>query len=529
MPDGSAGVGVGAPIVTREVHPGGADGALLSARKIAEQILLDRNDYRVRAWATQVLKAAGNPKGDIAKAQAILDEFRHKTTYVPDPVNTEFLAATKYTLCLDENGVCIPGPDCDDSVIAVGSALLTIGLFVRIVLQAYDRSGVPTHVLLGIRTPQGLVKIDPTTDRPVGDAPHAVQEWVFDPFEVDALALSGKGDYVGLGLPDRPPQGLGDVQEDVRQTVLFTLQDAYRTITHAVLQLEAAIDEVTRAQALVNPGVAFDPEPAGPPITSVADFPAAPIWTESMAAVAGSLLSIGKTLNNAASDALQGTRKIFVGSDTREFYLEARDTDPFRFHAIAQAAKDTVYGVFNAAGQVLGGFLSRDGKTLTQTEAQAQVNAVGGKTPQGVGAGPLVIVAIGAGAIVALAQIAALSIAAIAAYYAIAKICDTATTKAKEATNQKLVDGVLGGKLTPQQAKELADEFSRARVEEQKAAAAAAAADPFGKTIGKIGDTLTTIAIVGAVIGGIVLLVPLVREAADSLRSRRTRRERDEG
>lgn len=99
------------PIVHR-VHPGGAQGVRISLQEVADRIKKGRNDPRVRAWAIRAIHEAGGPQDTPSQAQAILTALKKASTYVQDPVNTEFMQAAHETLCLDDKGLCFRGGDC---------------------------------------------------------------------------------------------------------------------------------------------------------------------------------------------------------------------------------------------------------------------------------------------------------------------------------------------------------------------------------------------------------------------------------
>jgi len=202
------------PIVTRK-HPSGAEGAFLSLRDVCHRILEGRLDPRVRAWAIQQLHKANRPKSNQAKSQAILDGLRKKALYTGDPTNAEFLQAAHLTLCLDEGStLCFAGGDCDDLCVAFGSAVMSIGVPVKVVGQVFDASNTPTHVITAVQTESGdWLRVDPSSERwPVGQVSPAMKESWLDPFDEDdkTSGLAGgatTGDYVGVGAaPAQAPR-----------------------------------------------------------------------------------------------------------------------------------------------------------------------------------------------------------------------------------------------------------------------------------------------------------------------------------
>lgn len=190
--------------IEKRAHPSGARGAEVSLEEVCKRICEGKDDPYVRGWAGQVLVAAGKPKDPVNQAQALLDEFRKKTMYRPDPINTEMIVAPKHTLCLIEGGLCIPIRDCDDGTVVLGSACLSAGIQVRVVGQSFEDESVPTHVLLAVDTPGGWKRVEPSHDSfPVGYAYPAKREWWIDPIANHSISLSGlaSGTFIGVGEP----------------------------------------------------------------------------------------------------------------------------------------------------------------------------------------------------------------------------------------------------------------------------------------------------------------------------------------
>jgi len=197
----SAALGDATPLVQR-THPAGSSGAKLSLEEVARRVREGRLDPRIRAWAGEALIKAGRPKGARDQAQALLDAVRSQAMYAPDPLGAEMIVAAKNTLCLDEQGLCIRVADCDDLCVALGSALLSVGIPTKIVGQAFDHSGIPSHVLLAVDTKSGWKRVDPSSDKfKVGEYFPATKEWWIDPMDtkVSLAGEPGSGDFVGVG------------------------------------------------------------------------------------------------------------------------------------------------------------------------------------------------------------------------------------------------------------------------------------------------------------------------------------------
>lgn len=192
-------------VVTKRAHPGGKRGAMLSLAEVGQRAWAARDNVLLRAWSTQKLAAAGYPATTTGKVDAIVRAFRREAgAYVSDPVNVEFMAGPVQTLCLDDEGVCLRGYDCDDAAIACIAACYAVGiepLWAVAASYAID-ADYPTHVYLGFADEQGhRHAVDPTLDDPWKIAT-ASREWWHDPTGdmTDSDLQSGR--FVGIGRAD---------------------------------------------------------------------------------------------------------------------------------------------------------------------------------------------------------------------------------------------------------------------------------------------------------------------------------------
>ena len=184
-------------------HPAGRKGAKLSLKEVAERAWKARMSPRLRAWATQQLDKCGVSRGGRReKAQCILDAFRKKVPYIADPVMGEFMATPNQLLCLDEDGLCIIGGDCDEATITLLAAIMSIGIPAMVIGSSHHEPyDVPTHVFGAFEDDLGdWVRWDGTTNFQVGRvAPH-MREWWVEP-GVEAKER-GEGDFVGMSGAD---------------------------------------------------------------------------------------------------------------------------------------------------------------------------------------------------------------------------------------------------------------------------------------------------------------------------------------
>lgn len=170
-----------------------------SLLEVCKKIVEGRNDPAVRGWAGDVLLAAGDPKTNVAKAQALLDAFRAQTTYQPDPTNSEMLVSAAGTLCL-RPGLCVRARDCDDGCIAVGAACASVAIPIAVVHAVFG-AGKQEHVLLAVEDERGnLYEVDPSSSFDVGVTTPGTKT-MMDPFDPKLGFASASGDFVGVGAP----------------------------------------------------------------------------------------------------------------------------------------------------------------------------------------------------------------------------------------------------------------------------------------------------------------------------------------
>jgi hypothetical protein len=537
----SARVALGDVKVETRPHPAGKKGADISLNEVAKRIREGRNDPHVKGWAGKVLVAAGKPKGNIEQSQALLDALRKQTMYVPDPVGTELNVAARHTLCLTDK-LCMPAGDCDDVSVALGAAIMSVGIPVQVVGQSFNgKTDAPTHVLIAIDTTEGWKHIDPSSSTMnVGETFPATKEWWIDPMEINGFALSGaegSGDFVGVGEPGDfvgvgGVVGVGD--GSYYDAVIAQLQFATFQLQTSVNNLGASLVKVQQTRAALQPTQVYDPEPTGTAITDVSTFPQNGIWTESMQAVATQLWLVGNTLVQACNDALNGVRTIAVAENTAEIYIGSLPTDQWSLGSVIVAEVDSVYAFFNTAGQIISGFSAKTGASLTPAQVQTQAAALGatgatgpagstsGGTAQTGVTGPAGDIGTGAVPVVAIVAIAAaVSIVAISACYLLPKYLDECTHAADEATNRAAISCIAAGTCPPT----LLTTISKNRVAEANAQAANNAADPFARTAASVSSIVMWAVIGGVSFAGIYAAMPLLKELGEgSAASRRAKR-----
>lgn len=145
-------------------HPYGHEGILAGLRKVAEKIQAGRIHDDVISWSGHKLVEAGKPSGNLARAEALFDAFAKQYAYMHDPRGIERMADAQLTLGDGKSKKPrYPGADCDDAVIAYGSACEAAGIPTAIVGAAFGADRAISHVLLMVSDGNGKwVYADPS-------------------------------------------------------------------------------------------------------------------------------------------------------------------------------------------------------------------------------------------------------------------------------------------------------------------------------------------------------------------------------
>jgi hypothetical protein len=199
--------------VTRTPYGSGAAGIRQSLEAMSLKMREGKTDARVIGWTGKVLRDAGLDGRDNrttvrAQVTALLDAFRANVIYAPDAYGSEVIQSAAATLCLSP-GLCLNRGDCDDSVVALGSATLSLGIPTQIVKQNYGPEH-QEHVLMAVYDGNDWVKVDPSTNLPYGQAPRAQDELWVDPMDPIGTLPEATPEIVTLGKPEglgRVPQG----------------------------------------------------------------------------------------------------------------------------------------------------------------------------------------------------------------------------------------------------------------------------------------------------------------------------------
>jgi hypothetical protein len=197
---------------TRQNYPDGDLGIRLSLEEMAKRIREGRLDPAVRGWAIGALKDAGiDGRGRTtvrAQVGALLDALRKQTSYAGDPAGAEYIASAAATLCL-RPGLCLNGGDCDDLSVALGAAIMSIGIPAVIVKQSFGPNA-QEHVLVAAQDEAGAwIYADPSTRLPIGSASAASEEVWIDPLAPIGQLPEAQAEIVSLGAPRRLQQIAG--------------------------------------------------------------------------------------------------------------------------------------------------------------------------------------------------------------------------------------------------------------------------------------------------------------------------------
>lgn len=437
------------PIVV-EPHPIGREGVQRSAERAAEAIARGFRSRRVFEWAGQALHDA-RQRGELrerrgepdppGQMRALFVALKRDTTFHKDPVFTELIGGAEAVLCLDPEGACLRGGDCDDMLVALGSAAMSIGIPVRIVTRTYrgqrqahiqleydaNARGVTRWTCFDPSTESGTCSSKPATDTFVTEIPleeHPMFIGVGQPDQGDDDELEGTVGATPAQLSDPEAQGWLELTASVKRYLdetasrLVANANAYAAM-RADLGLPAYDPPSVATAGAEQSGGASSAQAS--PLAKYAQDPnvaGAHYWTADAATQEARVLGTAAFISSCLADALAGSRRMeFRNGD---LFIETRAGDPFR---VLMAA--------NAQGVYVPSYYAPSADTLEGT----------------VGIWP-VLVGVGLVAVVSLA-----------AAYGVGKYCDYLASVHKDdaleritanqtALTQKQADLVAAGKLS---------------------------------------------------------------------------------
>jgi hypothetical protein len=461
-------------------HAPGPEGLLDGLRKAAAFIVSGARDPRVIAWARRAcagLPVTATPK---VQAAAIYAAQRRDMTFVQDPYATELMQSAVVSLCLDPASECSPGGDCDDNVIVLGAALLSIGIPVRLLLREYPDIA-QLHLLLQYDADPfkggAWTCFDATTPTGACIAGYTTEQTVS--LEVGPM-MEGAPKILTMGQPPASatsstpsstttaPGAAMPADQSAAWVALLSQTKSQLDTSAAALRSAATMLDAVRSD-LGMP--ALDPEPAGgeaagvSPLTTYATTPGY-AWTASAKAAQDKLLQTADFCSQVLADGLSGARPLYWQSG--DLYVGALSGDPY-----AVVMKPSASG----SGALVPTYVDTSGASTGQV---------------GFGLAPILL---GLG-IVALS---------LAAAYAVTKICDYLASAHRDDAVQKVASAqqalVASGQQTPEQA----TAFMKAAADLTSAPPPSAATGPKWTDYLAAGAVGLALGVVGAVVGNRVL------------------------
>jgi hypothetical protein len=118
-------------------------------RAIGAMIVENMRDVRILKWARIAMWEASLAvnASPTEIALAIYKKQREDMVFAQDPYCTELYTSAIKLLCLEPGGDCVRGGDCDDNVIVLASALMSVGIPVRLLVRSYPKMN-QLHLML---------------------------------------------------------------------------------------------------------------------------------------------------------------------------------------------------------------------------------------------------------------------------------------------------------------------------------------------------------------------------------------------
>jgi hypothetical protein len=221
-------------VVVLRPHPGGMKGVRKSTEYVRLGIAAGRHNPFLIAWTRRTIHAAnlpdarGFPNADNV-VRALFDAQKHEMAFVKDPRSGEMMANPAFLLCLDPNGLCLRGGDCDDQLILLGSSSSSAGVPIRLDVRRYAGSE-QAHITLQYQTPSGWKCIDPSTDSGACSSARFVEQIIVP---IESAETEG-GTFVGLGSLGAPADRL---PEDLALLWTDALHDTHEALCRAADRL----------------------------------------------------------------------------------------------------------------------------------------------------------------------------------------------------------------------------------------------------------------------------------------------------
>jgi hypothetical protein len=406
----------------------GTQGLADSLRAIGEMIAVNMKDVRLIAWARRAMWEARLPVNatPTAIALAIYAKQRDDMVFAQDPYATELLMSAIKLLCLDPEGECVRGGDCDDNVIVLGGALMSVGVPVRLLVRSYPGMAY-LHIMIQYDADprkRGDWRCFDATSPSGACWPGYSGETVVN-LEVGPMIVEQQEpELLILGQPPAPPAGatsMTDAQTSGWLGILAQAKDKLDASVAALLLSSGQLDAVRSDLGMPQSDPTPPPE-AGAPTNPILAYGANFAWTAEAQNAQAKLVQTALFASGVMADAIAGARALYW--DKGDLYVGSLPGDP--------------YGVLmKPSGSAAGAPLVPTYIDLSSGSSNGQV---------GFGVAPIVI-GLAIGAVVVLS---------IASAYAVTKICDYLAGAHRDDAVSKVAAGqqalVAGGHATPEQA-----------------------------------------------------------------------------
>lgn len=344
------------PPVPETVQP--YEGVADSMRKVAEQVAADFRRRRVVEDAHRVVREANlpGPRGRPDREAiiwALFADQAKRTTFHDDPHNTELIGSTEAILCLDPDGACLAGGDCDDQMVALLSRAMALGIVCRLRARRYAKRKL-WHVVAEYDVtrngPSKWKAIDPSVENGhASEAPYL--EEMFQTIDTSP-AFVGLGDPPGDGdamLGQTPTTSTTQMDPgnaaawitlltNVKAAFDESLSDLQTVATaYASLRVTMGLPVTDDASGAVTPPAGETPTTSSTPLadyaTSVAN--GSPSWTTAAQTAETNLITACTFLSQAMADGLDGARVLtFDGTGAIEggkpdLFIAAAAGDPY--------------------------------------------------------------------------------------------------------------------------------------------------------------------------------------------------------
>jgi len=188
--------------VTTVPWPGNAEGEAVYTRPTMAKFIVEDGDLpEMKEKASEALEAAGFPKTDRGKVEAILAFARSAMSYVPDSPMRQTCYRPRYMVCAQGAKLCVRIGNCVNMNCALGALLRAAGFDVKVQGIEYG-GGAQDHVNILVRLPDEGGKwyeADATTGAAVGYVSPG-KKHVYDPLN-PAIAGAGAAGaaFIGAG------------------------------------------------------------------------------------------------------------------------------------------------------------------------------------------------------------------------------------------------------------------------------------------------------------------------------------------